>query len=145
MAVCRRALILFALMVMECATAQAADTDARLDALFGTHRPYEQFLDHLKRSTASKDWPDIATLIAYPIHVSVMRRRFEIKSPREFLARASKIMTPKVIEAVQSQPYSSIFANAHGVMIGDGEVWFSGICGNSSCTDAPIKITAIYP
>ena len=54
-------------------------------------------------------------------------------------------MTPKVIRAIQVQAFSGIFANADGVMIGNGEVWFSGICGNLSCTDAPIKITAIAP
>ena len=125
--------------------ANATDINVRLDALFGAHLPYEQFLAHLKRATASRNWSQVATLIAYPITVPLEGRKSKIASPRAFLSHVGQIMTPKVIEAIQAQAFGGIFANSDGVMIGNGEVWFSGICGVSSCADAAIKITAIHP
>jgi hypothetical protein len=123
----------------------AAETNARLDALFGVHRPYDQFLQALRRATDAGNWTEVARMIAYPISVSVSGKKTKIPSPKVFVALAPQIMTPKVIAAIHTQAYSGIFANAEGVMIGDGEIWFSGVCQDSACTNPPIKITSIHP
>jgi hypothetical protein len=125
--------------------ANAAETNARLDTLFGAHLPYEKFLGRLKQATASSNWSQVATLIAYPITMRLAGQKTKIASPRAFLSHVGEIMTPKVINAIQAQDFGGIFANSEGVMIGDGEVWFSGICAASSCAGGPIKITAIHP
>ena len=54
-------------------------------------------------------------------------------------------LTPKVLAAIKRQTYASLFANDRGVMIGDGEVWFSAVCRDAACKDAPIRIIAINP
>jgi hypothetical protein len=123
----------------------ASETNARLDALFGAHQPYEQFLHALRRATDGGNWTEVATMIAYPISVTISGKKTKLRSQKVFVALATEIMTPKVIAAIHTQAYSGIFANAEGVMIGDGEVWFSGVCRDSACTNPPIKITSIHP
>jgi hypothetical protein len=133
------------LLGLLCGAAWASDIDARLDALFGAHEPYQRFLAQLKSATAAKRWPDVAALIAYPLVVPIAGKKVKIANSALFLAHPDRIFTDKVIAAVQSQTYGSLFANAQGVMIGDGEVWFSGVCRDAQCKDPPIKITAINP
>jgi hypothetical protein len=123
----------------------SANTDARLDVLFGSHQPYEKFLGKLKDSIAAKNWRAVAALVAYPININAAGRRLRIASPQGFVTHESSILTAKVIAAIESQGYAALFANSNGVMIGSGEIWFSGICEDLKCTEPLIKITAINP
>ncbi len=121
------------------------EIDKRLDMLFGSHRPYEQFLVTLKESIAAKNWRAVAAMVAYPIKVEAAGHQILIRTPDEFLERAEVVLTAKVIKAVESQSYASLFANQRGVMIGEGDVWFSSVCGDARCLDPAIRITAINP
>jgi hypothetical protein len=119
--------------------------DSRLDTLFGSHEPVKQFLTSLKEDSANKRWPAIAATIAYPIKIRVGGHSIQLHNPSEFLAHSEEVLTPKVVAAIARQSYASLFANDRGVMIGDGEVWFSAVCGGAGCKNAPIKIIAINP
>jgi len=59
-----------------------------------------------------------------------------------FEADCEKAFTKKVREAVARQSYETI-ANWQGVMMGDGEVWFAGVCGNATCDQQTVKIIAV--
>jgi hypothetical protein len=122
-----------------------ADIDARLDALFGAHAPLQEFLATLKSEAAAKDWAAIGARVAYPLRVSLAGRRVRIRNAVEFAAHSQQILTPKVLAAIQAQTYAGLFANAQGVMIGNGEVWFTGVCPDTRCSDAPVRITAFNP
>ena len=119
------------------------ETDSRLDTLFGAHEPYASFLAKLKSAAAKEDWATIGDLIAYPLKVTVGGQHLVLRSAAQFRARATNVMTAKVLNAIKEQSYAGLFANAQGVMMGNGEVWFSAICGPTDCNNAPIKITAI--
>jgi hypothetical protein len=41
-----------------------------------------------------------------------------------------------------NQSYGQLFANSQGVMIGDGQVWFGGVCERQSCV---VRIIAFNP
>jgi hypothetical protein len=123
----------------------AADVDARLDALFGSHEPLEQFLISLQEASAHERWPAIAALVAYPIKIRIAGHPVRIRNAGEFMTHSKDVLTPAVLAAIERQSYASLFANDRGVMIGDGEVWFSAVCGNADCKNAPIKIIAINP
>jgi hypothetical protein len=138
-------LLCAALCLPLAATADHADVDSRLDTLFGSHQPYEQFLGALKSAVAAKDWPAISLLLQYPISIKLGGHRVRIKTAAEFIGHIDAIFTPKVISAVEAQSYDTVFANANGVMIGDGEVWFSGICKDAQCKVSSIMISAINP
>ncbi len=122
-----------------------ADIDSRLDTLFGAHAPTRQFLAELQSDAAGKNWPAIAARVAYPLRIALSGKRTRIRTPVEFAAHAGQILTPKVLGAIRTQAYGALFANAQGVMIGDGEVWFSSVCKDTTCSSSSIKITAFNP
>ena len=116
----------------------AADTDAALDAAFGAHEPYHRFFDTLQKAVAADDRKAVAAMIDYPFQARINDKATKLRDAAHFIADYEKIVTPKVKKAVANQTYATLFANWQGVMIGDGEVWFSGIGDN-----AKIKVTAI--
>lgn len=116
----------------------AADTDAALDAAFGSHEPYRHFLETLQKAVAADDRKAVAAMIDYPFQARINDKATKLRDSAHFITDYEKIMTPKVKQAVAKQTYATLFANWQGVMIGDGEVWFSGI-GNTE----KIKVTAI--
>lgn len=121
----------------------AAEVNSALDTLFGDHAPYEAFLAKLKKAVAADDRPTVASMIDYPVKARIGKKAVSIKGADRFLADYDKVFTAKVKEAVARQTYATLFANAEGVMIGDGELWFSGTCEDAACTIADIKVTAI--
>lgn len=116
----------------------AADTNAALDGAFGTHEPYHRFFETLQKAVGAGDKAAVAALVSYPFQARVNDKAIKLRDAAHFVADYDKIVTPKVKQAVANQKYETLFANWQGVMIGDGEVWFSGIGGNDK-----IKITAI--
>jgi len=116
----------------------AADMDARLDSLFGSHAPYRAFLDQLKQAVASGDKKAVASLVAYPLRTKLAGVNRTVQSSARFIAMYDAIMTDKVRAAVEKQTYATLFANAEGVSIGDGAIWFSAID-----TQDTIRIIAI--
>src|SRR5690606_19611188 len=119
------------------AVAQSAtEVNETLDSLFGEHERLETFFAELQQTVANDDADALAQMVAYPIAVTIDGESVEIAGEGEFISEFDQIFTSDVKDAVMSQSYETLFANWQGVMIGDGEVWFSIV------DDAP-KITAI--
>jgi hypothetical protein len=110
----------------------AAGVDSSLDALFGSHVPYRQFFETLQKAVASDDRAAVAALVAYPFQARVNGQAVKLRDAAHFVADYDKIVTPKVKHAIANQTYATLFANWQGVMIGDGEVWFSGVGSNNT-------------
>jgi hypothetical protein len=109
-----------------------------LDTLFGEHARYRAFFDNLKKSVAAGDKAAVAAMIAYPFHARIGGKSIRIRDAAHFVATYDQVFTAKVKDALKVQTYETLFANAEGVMVGDGEIWFSGV-GEAG----DIKITAI--
>jgi hypothetical protein len=119
------------------ATAQSAsEMNETLDTIFGEHERFETFFTDLKAAVADDDAAALAQMISYPISMEIEGESTEIAEDTSFVADFDKIFTPDVKDAVASQSYETLFANWQGVMIGDGEVWFSIV-------DDAVKIIAI--
>jgi hypothetical protein len=118
------------------------DVDARMDALFGAHEPYHAFFDQLKRAVAAKDKNAVAGMIKYPVAVHRANTQVIVRTRKEFLAQYEQIFTPKLVDTVGRQPYATLFVRDEGAMIGDGEIWFSGVCRDQACKQSDIRITA---
>jgi hypothetical protein len=134
-----------ALAVGVAAAGDAAAVDGRLDTLFGEHRPYREFLADLQHAVAEGPRERVARLVSYPLRTTVAGRRLTLSSAREFLAHYDKVLPPASITAIRDQLYGELFANANGVMIGSGEVWFSAVCSDEQCHTRPIRIVALNP
>lgn len=121
------------------AAAQTAkEVDASLDGLFGGHASTQRFLETLKAAVAIDDRPGVAALVAYPLKTRMGGKAVTVKDAARFVAGYDKIMTDKVKTAIGRQTYAGLFANWQGVMIGDGEVWFSPLDNSDK-----VRITAI--
>jgi hypothetical protein len=127
------------------AAAQAPDVDARLDALFGAHQPYRDFLAALQQAVAARDKPAVAAMVSYPLRVRLAGHQRTIRGPRAFIALYHHIIDGRVQQAIAQQRYDTLLAKDSGVMIGDGVVWFGGTCSDPRCSTQSLKITAINP
>jgi hypothetical protein len=104
------------------------------------------FLSRLQTAVRSGDRRSILRLIAFPLRVNglsgVRFYRDEKSVERDF----DQIFTPKVTRAILDQRPDRLFTRDQGVMIGDGEVWFSASCTDTECsTTGPVRITSINP
>jgi hypothetical protein len=122
-----------------------AETSARLEALFGAHEPYEAFLATLKDAVSAKDKRSVAAMIAYPLGTRIAGEEVMLGSEDDLVRRYDQLFTPPVLAAALGQTYATLFATADGVMIGDGEIWFSGICADETCSEVSVKIIAVNP
>jgi hypothetical protein len=57
-------------------------------------------------------------------HASFPMRNPKVKSSADFVRSYDTYITPTVRKALQDQSMNQIFRNAHGAMIGKGELWF---------------------
>jgi hypothetical protein len=115
-----------------------AEMNSTLDALYGDHARYRAFFDALKKAVADNDKAAVAAMVDYPFQARIGGKAKKIRDAAHFVADYDRIVTAKVKQALAAQSYETLFANWQGVMIGDGEIWFSGV-GNGDV----IKITAI--
>lgn len=116
----------------------AADTNKTLDELFGAHKPYADFFANLQKAVAAGDKAAVAAMVDYPFQARIGGKAVKLTDAGHFVASYDKVVTAKVKEAVTKQSYATLFANWQGVMIGDGELWFSGVGDGDQ-----IKIIAI--
>jgi len=133
-----------AMAVAAPASAQSDEqTSARLEALFGAHEPYEAFLATLKDAVSAGDRRSVAAMIAYPLATTIAGKPVTLASKEDVVRRYDQVFTPAIVAAVEGQAYATLFATAEGVMVGDGEIWFGGICGDEACSEVSVKIVAI--
>jgi hypothetical protein len=121
----------------------AAEVNSNLDSLFGDHKPYEEFFAKLKKAVADGDKETVASMIDYPFQARLKGKAVKIRDQKHFVADYDQVVTAKVKDAVAKQTYPTLFANWQGVMIGDGEVWFNGVCSDDSCKQQTVRIIAI--
>ncbi|MFM0644255.1 hypothetical protein PQR14_07970 [Paraburkholderia bryophila] len=117
--------------------------DARMDFLFGSHVPYRQFFDQLQQAVARADKPAVAGMVKYPITVALHGKKVTLRTKRDLVAHYDAIFTPKLVDLVAHQTYATLFSRDQGVMIGGGEIWFSGICRDKTCKDVSVKIITL--
>lgn len=104
-----------------------ADMDKQLDASMGSHKDYAVFFSKLQKAIASNDKAAVSAMVDYPFVAHSKGKGVMIKDAKQFVAQYDKLITPKVKAAVDKQTYATLFTNWQGVMIGRGEIWFSGM------------------
>jgi hypothetical protein len=98
----------------------------------------------LQQAARNHDAAAVAALVSYPITIDPHTpHAVTIRTPQAFIARYDQIVTPQIAQVIENQKYEDIFVNGQGAMLGDGEVWISGICKDSSCKQVDIRIRTI--
>jgi hypothetical protein len=140
-------LIVLAVSLLAPASSRAqtstADLDKSIDQTVGNHVKVHQVLTNLQRSVASHNAAGVAVLVHYPIKVNPGKHTFTVKNQKAFIKDYDRIITPDISDAILKQKYETLFVNSQGAMIGDGEVWITGICLDKNCTKSDIKIGTI--
>jgi hypothetical protein len=125
--------------------AGAGGTDARLDLLFGEHDPYRAFLRALQTAVAADDRKQVAAMVSYPLRAKLHGHALSIHTTQQFLSHYDELLPRATRTLIAAQTYEALFVNAQGVMIGSGQVWFSGVCNDELCSRRPIKVIGFNP
>jgi hypothetical protein len=83
------------------------------------------FLSALQRAVATNDKESIAGMLRYPVRVNDIKDIRSLPNPAAFVRNYAAIVSPKMKAAIEAQTAKCLFANWQGLMVGDGEVWFS--------------------
>ncbi|MHC1481208.1 hypothetical protein ACYJW8_13230 [Frateuria aurantia] len=118
-------------------------TDRRLDQLFGEHQTYRVFFENFQKAVLAGDKSTVAAVIHYPITVHLDGKQWTLYNAKEFAGVYAHIFTPDLVEVVRRQRYDDLFVNDQGVMIGQGAIWFSGICEDAECEQMPLRVIAL--
>lgn len=99
----------------------------------------------LQAAVATEDRAALALQVSFPLRVAGRKVRAAEEMWRDYRA----IWTPAVQRVVLAQRFEDLFVNVHGVMIGDGVVWFAGVCADGSpgtaCAAPKVLVTAVNP
>lgn len=126
------------------ASGQTADEVAeRMTMLFGDAQPFIEAFETIQAAVAEGDGPTLAEYFPYGTPIRVDGVEVVLESEYDLYQRYDELITPAIAEAVAAQAFETLFVNADGVMLGDGEMWLSGICSDDSCTEFEVKIIAL--
>ena len=65
--------------------------------------------------------------VSYPLNVNRKGKKIKINSKEDFIKSYNTIITEDVKKALLNQDVTKTFVNYQGVMVGDGEMWFTHI------------------
>lgn len=125
----------------ETTTEEAASDDSNYYNLCTScsKKEVEDFAAKVKQQIIDKDWAALSENVAYPI--TIVGTTYN--NSEEFLAADFETLcTDRFYEGVKKAETSNMFFNWKGVIIGDGEVWFSEVL-NEDNTSQGLKVTAL--
>jgi hypothetical protein len=126
-------------------SAQERSTSESIQSLLGDSTRYREAITAFQNAVKAHDAAGVAALVRYPIKVRIGGSKRTIKTPKKFIAKYDSIITPAIAAAVQDQEYDALMVNYQGVMLGQGEVWISGVCREESCQIPDVRVIAIQP
>ena len=121
------------------------DIDKSIDTMLGdhTHSKVQRLVTDLQEAVAKHDAAAVAALVHYPIKINPGSKPLTIRTPRAFITRYDRIITPDIAAVIQKQKYEDLFVNYQGAMFGNGEVWITSHCLDKACKQTDIKIGTI--
>ena len=120
-----------------------AEANEQIADMFGDETPWIEAFEALQTAVAADDAEAVAAMIAYPFRVTADGEEYLFDGPDGVVEHYDNIVTDEIKQAVAAQDYETLFANQEGVMIGDGQVWLTGICVQSACETVDVKIATI--
>jgi hypothetical protein len=130
------------------ASSASAESEVDRFAVAGiTEAEARSMLEALQDALRSDDHEKVAGLVEYPLRVNSSGAHTLISDRGRLLSDFASIFTSEVRQKVLAQQFDELFVNWRGVMVGNGAVWFSGICDPDSptgtCKNARVRIIAI--
>jgi hypothetical protein len=103
----------------------------------------KSFLESLKKSVEAEDKVYLSNIARYPLRYFENKKRKSVNGPAQFVKNYKAIFTDKVKHTIENQQYQDLFVDSEGIMLGNGEVWISGIVEKITPPKTDIKIIAI--
>lgn len=123
--------------------ADEASVDEQIETLLGPAGDYKELFYAFKVALEEGKSDIVVSLVNYPITVRIDGNEETYASEEELLDGYDDVFTDAILEAVANQEYGDLFVNSEGVMIGNGEVWITGICDDNACSTATPRIMTI--
>jgi hypothetical protein len=120
------------------ATQSGIAAQTRWDGM--TEEEVAAFLGDLQAAVRADKPAAVADLIVFPLRVNKPALKGFVRTRGEFLRSYASIFTPEVRTAILKQTPSELFRNWQGFMIGNGEIWFNGVCRDASCSTHRIGV-----
>lgn len=92
---------------------------------FDDDKIVETFVSKFKEAVIKKDKETVASMILYPIKATFKDRAVIIHSEKEFLKLYDDVFDKELYNKIVKADTNNMWSNYQGVMIGDGDVWFS--------------------
>ncbi|MGH4124762.1 MAG: hypothetical protein ACREV6_17705 [Clostridium sp.] len=90
-------------------------------------KEFEKSFNIIKSLVQNKEISKVANYVSYPLNVNKKDKKIKIKSKEDFIKSYNTIITEDVKKALLNQEVTKTFVNYQGVMVGDGEMWFTHI------------------
>ncbi len=132
-----------ALLISGPSHADEASVDQQIETLLGDAADYKELFYAFKVAVEEGKSDIVVSLATYPLTVTIEGEEATYGSEQELLDAYDSVFTEAIVEAISNQDYGDLFVNSEGVMIGNGEVWISGICEDTACTSAPPRVAVI--
>ncbi len=121
---------LFCAVAISAYPANGLAQDKFTNAGFDADSQFVAFYHQFQRAVRNDDSLFISTLLQYPTQATLnIRKPLKLKNPRAFLQHYREIFDDRLKELILSQPPDNFFANYQGVMIGNGQIWFTVLEG----------------
>lgn len=101
------------------------------------------FLKALQSAVKTGKPADVAHYVSFPLRVNYNNGGHRNVTKAQFARAYNKIFTSKIKAALMAQQPAELFRSWRGAMVGDGELWFSGICAKQGCTKYEILVIAV--
>lgn len=126
-------------------TSDHTEINASIDRLLGPHADFEQVIEELRRAVDASDTKAVASLVNYPLTVSLDGKQTAINDAGDFEQRYESIMTPALSKTIASQQYADLLVSQEGVEFGNGEVLVNGVCQDDACTQSRVRVVTLQP
>ncbi len=128
---------------MPAAAQDPSDVMERISLLFGDAEPFVTAYEVITEAVATGDGEALADYFPYGETLMVNGEAVVLESESDLYQRYDELITPAIAEVVASQSFETLFANADGVMFGDGAMWLSSVCLDEACAEIEVKIIAL--
>jgi hypothetical protein len=85
------------------------------------------FFEQIRNSILTDDIDWLAKSVAYPIVLRPAGNEIAVRNKHDLKKRSKLILNEHLKSVVRTQSPDTLFKNWQGVMIGDGEIWYSKI------------------
>ena len=120
-----------------------AEVIDRIEMLHGEADAFVVAFDILTEGFRDGAIDGIARLGNYPFPVEANGELYDIFTPQDLIDNFDRLIMPETQRALAAQEFSSLFVNADGVMVLDGELWMTLVCIDDACAESAWSIIAI--